>query len=178
MTHIVEFTQAVAHEVFDYDPVSGELYWKEVIPAKYFSKPYFAEMVNTRQAGTPAANVNKSTRYKQVVFQGKLYQVHRVIWLMHYGTWPKNHIDHIDRDRQNNRLGNLRDVTQAKNNLNRSDTTSGHPNIDQRLNRPKSWRVLIKSGGVKLTGKSFATLQEAIQHRDAVRALHSLPPIT
>lgn len=177
MTHIVELTQAVAHEVFDYDPVSGELYWKQEIPHKYFSKPYYAEMVNTRQAGTPAANINKSTGYKQVVFQGKLLQVHRVIWLMHTGKWPVEQLDHIDRVRTNNRLGNLREATHAQNMLNRSDNKSGHPNIFYREGRPKAWRVTRKHAGKTLTQRAFQSLPEAMHYRDATRALHGLPAI-
>jgi hypothetical protein len=46
--------------------------------------------------------------------RGTRFLLHRAIWLMIYGTEP-NQIDHIDGDRTNNRLGNLRSVTQQQN---------------------------------------------------------------
>lgn len=55
---------------------------------------------------------------------GKRYQIHRVIWLWHYGYLPENDIDHIDRNKVNNKVENLREVTRTCNlrNSNRSDT--------------------------------------------------------
>lgn len=177
MTHIVDLTQSVALELFDYDSSTGELRWKAVIPAKYFPSPAIAKMVNTRCAGKPAANVNKSTGYLQVVFQRKLYQVHRVIWLILHGSWPAEQIDHKSRVRNENTPNNLKAVSHAGNMLNRSDNTSGHPNLFFREGRPKPWRVTIKANKVWLTQKAFETLNEALIHRDTVRNANGLPPV-
>lgn len=43
------------------------------------------------------------------------FAAHRAIWFLHYGEWPKGEIDHINMDRTDNRLENLRDVTHAEN---------------------------------------------------------------
>lgn len=177
MTHIVDLTQAVALELFDYDNTSGELRWKDPIPAKYYPSAAVAKMVNTRYAGKPAANLNKNTGYLQVVFQGKLYQVHRVIWLMLHGNWPAKQLDHKSRVRAENTQGNLREVSHAGNMLNRSDNTSGHPNLFFREGRPRPWRVTIRVKGGYLTQRAFASLQEAIDHRDYIRRMHDLPPV-
>lgn len=48
-------------------------------------------------------------------FQGKFHRLHRVIWLMHCGTWPSMDLDHINGIRSDNRIGNLREVTMAQN---------------------------------------------------------------
>lgn len=170
-------TQNEAIELFDYDRVTGELRWKNPIPSKYFEKPAVAKMVNSQRAGKLAANVNKSTGYLQVVFRKRLYQVHRVIWLIVFGNWPKNQIDHINRVRTDNRIENLREACLAKNMLNRGDNSTGHPNISYRANRPKPWKVDIQSGKTRLTGKSFHCLEQAKNHRDFIRQLHNLPEI-
>ena len=47
------------------------------------------------------------------------FMVHRIVWLLNTGEWPKNTIDHINRDPLDNRFENLRDCTQAENNLNK-----------------------------------------------------------
>ena len=46
------------------------------------------------------------------------YYGHRLAWLLHYGTWPEGVIDHINRDKTDNRISNLRDTTTQVNNLN------------------------------------------------------------
>lgn len=56
-------------------------------------------------------------RYRTVVINKKRYYVHRLIWLMHYGYMPKE-IDHINRNKLDNRIENLREVTRSENILN------------------------------------------------------------
>ena len=57
-----------------------------------------------------------------LVFEGKnyLYLVYRIIWLLHDGAWPSKTIDHIDGDRTNDRIENLRDISQKGYNENRT----------------------------------------------------------
>ena len=46
---------------------------------------------------------------------GDIYLANRLAWLHYHGKWPDNLVDHIDHDRANNRILNLRDVTNAVN---------------------------------------------------------------
>ena len=55
--------------------------------------------------------------YKTISILGKRLYTHRVLFWMHTGGWP-DLIDHIDGDKTNNSLGNLRGSTKAKNALN------------------------------------------------------------
>ncbi len=55
--------------------------------------------------------------YKTVSIMGKRYYVHRLIWLMSYGYLP-DLLDHIDRDKTNNKLSNLRVSSKNLNALN------------------------------------------------------------
>jgi len=48
--------------------------------------------------------------YRIIKFQGKKYKAHRLIWLFIYGKWPDDEIDHINRDRLDNRIENLREA--------------------------------------------------------------------
>jgi hypothetical protein len=50
---------------------------------------------------------------------GKRVTLHRYIWLLHTGEWPKMEIDHINRDSLDNRIANLRDVSHSDNMKNR-----------------------------------------------------------
>lgn len=57
------------------------------------------------------------------VYAEKLYVLlgHRLAWFLHYGEIPKNQIDHIDGDRTNNKIENLRDVCHQQNQWNRKN---------------------------------------------------------
>lgn len=48
--------------------------------------------------------------YLSMKFKGKTQSYHRVAWLLYYKEWPKGQIDHIDQDKLNNKIINLRDV--------------------------------------------------------------------
>ena len=57
--------------------------------------------------------------YRVGSLKGKRYYEHRLIWLYHYGEWPKDQIDHINGDRSDNRIENLRECAHQQNSFNR-----------------------------------------------------------
>lgn len=95
-------TQERALQVFDYK--DGALWWKERAQGRSRTKP---------------AGRETNEGYIQVKVDGIAYQAHRVIWLMCYGRWPEGPLDHKDRNKKNNALENLREVTASENALNR-----------------------------------------------------------
>lgn len=106
-------TQEYLKELFYYN--GEDLIWK-VTKAKRI------------KVGTIAGNINKVSGYRVIVVDGKYYKAHRLIWLYHYGSFPDNSIDHIDQNPSNNRIENLRDVTNQENHKNQSkykNNTSG-----------------------------------------------------
>lgn len=60
--------------------------------------------------------------YVQTKFRGLNFQVHRIVWLMHHGDLP-DVLDHINGDRADNRIENLRSVTRAMNRQNLRSAT-------------------------------------------------------
>lgn len=62
-------------------------------------------------------------RYARVSVDGKAQALHRMIYLWHHGNLPKT-LDHIDGDRANNKIENLREATQQQNCLNRKHHTN------------------------------------------------------
>ena len=92
--------------LFSYD--DGILYWK--------SHGDGYECVTGRIAG----NKDKNNGYMIVNVDDKKYYAHRIIWIMFYGDIADDHvIDHIDRNRSNNRIENLRMVSHSLNSHNR-----------------------------------------------------------
>jgi hypothetical protein len=88
------------HDVFRYDPDTGELWWK-------VRRSNRVDM--SRRAGS-----QQRTGYWQFSYKGSVYYQHRVIWEMVHGYEPSE-IDHIDQDKSNNCLANLRECTHAEN---------------------------------------------------------------
>jgi hypothetical protein len=56
-----------------------------------------------------------SNGHIQITINKKLYLAHRCAWLWFYGEWPEHDIDHINGDRSDNRLINLRKATRSQN---------------------------------------------------------------
>jgi len=158
-----------ALEIFNYDPDTGIVRWADHIPRKYFDSDQGYKVVNGRNAGKVIGNMD-SGGYLQVRWKNTAYILHRIIWLMMTGDWPSEHIDHIDHVRTNNRFKNLRDIPKEHNNAHKLSNKSGYSDIfyqDRNTNRP--WLVQVFSKGKYLTQRSFAELQDAIDHRDAIR---------
>lgn len=61
---------------------------------------------------------------------GKLYYAHRLAWFYMTGEWPDPECDHEDKDRSNNRWGNLRPATHGQNQHNRAANKSNETGIN------------------------------------------------
>lgn len=94
----------------DYNPSTGILTWK-IHPSRAV------------KAGDKVTNTS-SHGYIRVKIQGREYLAHRLIWLYVYGYLPKC-IDHIDRNRSNNKLANLREATYQNNSHNMGPRKKG-----------------------------------------------------
>lgn len=99
---------AMARDRLAYDPDTGVLTRRAAVGRGEARK----------RVGQRAGGVDKSVSYRCVSFGGKQHYEHRVIWLMVHGRWPKHQLDHVNGVRDDNRLCNLREATNAENNQN------------------------------------------------------------
>lgn len=82
--------------------------------------------------------------YIRIRINGRKYFAHRLAWLYVYGVWPKNQIDHINGIKDDNRIENLRDVTNKENQQNQKIHRGGKiPNI-QYIKRLNKWAAYIQ----------------------------------
>lgn len=60
-----------------------------------------------------------SKDYRRVFINRVAYAAHRIVWAMNTGSYPEVEIDHINRDKNDNRIANLRSATKSENAANR-----------------------------------------------------------
>lgn len=112
----------------------------------------------------------KQGGYLVVWFEGKLRPVHRVAWYLHHGTWPEV-VEHINRDKLDNRLCNLREADSYLNALNKTkyvNNRSGHKGV-YRQNGGDKWRVQITVRGKVLTWNGIEDFELACLIADSAR---------
>ena len=106
--------------------------------------------------------------YVQTSIKGRFYLVHRIIWEMHNGKIPEGmEIDHINHDRSDNRIENLRLVTGCENKKNQSirkRNKSGFTGVSWH-SKAKKWRAEIKSNGVYRYLGLYSSIDDAINAR-------------
>ena len=135
-------------DVLDYNEITGIFTWKQ----KLSGRGAIGKTAGTTSYG-----------YKAINIDGVRYFAHRLAWLYVYGSWPKKEIDHIDRNRKNNSISNLRDVSRVVNALNtgnRSDTSSGIKGVTFCKDR-NLWQAQINLSGRNITLGRFDTIDEA-----------------
>jgi len=121
-------TQELLKELYEYK--DGTFFWKKT---------------GKEHKSTP---ITAAHRYARLVVNKKAYMLHRLIFLYHNGYLPKV-IDHIDNNRENNSIENLRETTQQLNCLNRlthKTNKSGCKNVHFDKNY-KKWRVCLLVNG-------------------------------
>ena len=152
----MSLTASLLHQTHVYDPNSGILYRR------------------LKHGILKPTGTLHSSGYLFAGIRYKVYKVHRIGWLMHYGEWPKNELDHIDGDRANNRISNLRDVSRLENTRNMAkpiNNTSGVVGVNWDKVRGK-WIAKIGHNDQTVYLGGFGTLEEAAQRRkDAEREL-------
>lgn len=114
--------------------------------------------------------------YRQITFKGRIWRAHHLAWLYMFGSLPASSIDHIDGDRSNNSIANLREVTFAGNSQNQriahKDSKFGKLGVDKLTHR-KLFRARIQCEGKRITLGYFKTPEEAHQtYLMAKRAFH------
>lgn len=142
MTH----TEAVTFLFFD--KKTGFLYCKE-------------DRLPRKRKGDIACIFHKNSGYRRIKFKQKSYFAHRVVWLLHYGEWPKDTLDHINGIKTDNRIENLRDVSKRENSSWTYKHRSGHLIGTSFVKSKNKWSAKIKLGNKKIHLGLFKTAEEA-----------------
>ncbi len=108
-----------------------------------------------------------SRGYLILKIKGIQYKAHRVAWFLHYGQWPTLTIDHIDSNRTNNAISNIREVDQKTNNrerrYSRNEKTGEYGIYLDEYTKGLKKKYSISDG--KITAR-FYTIKEAKEYRE------------
>ena len=138
-------SQKKLQELFDYK--DGQLYWKERINSSI-------------DLSKPAGCIEKNG-YRRIQIEGKIYREHRLVWKYHYGKDPKEFIDHIDGNRSNNNIENLREATNQQNLFNTGPSKNNKLGIKGVIKYGNKYRATIIINGKSKYLGMFNTTEEA-----------------
>lgn len=135
-------------EIVNYNPDTGEL--------RRIKK-------TSRSAGVgKVMGAKNSSGYLVCTIHKKSYYVHRLAWLYMTGDWPHEIIDHVNRDKTDNRWRNLRAASYSQNGANRiasSNNACGAKGVRQ--GSRNRWRAQIGIKGIYYNLGSFDTVEAA-----------------
>lgn len=145
-------------QCFELDIESGSLTWK-ARPREHFPTERGWLVFLGAYAGKRADHLGPHG-YRRVSVDGDRYAAHRIVWKMVHGTDPET-IDHINRDRSDNRPSNLRSCTEHENALNRPMHKNNRCGVKGVHACNGKWRAMIRFEGRSRHIGLFETLEEA-----------------
>lgn len=176
MTPAQQLFAAHGHEIFRYDFSTGLFTYAADAPLRAFASEKTRKTWLAKCAGRPA-DVANNRGYYSLRFRHLRVSSHRFAWFLAYGEWP-GAIDHINGDKRDNRLVNLRDVDQTTNRMNqrrRSDNRSGVTGVFFNKARGMWVAEICVSGRRRHLGR-FASRDEAVRVRLATQEVMGFSP--
>lgn len=140
-------TAEVLRSLLDYDASTGRFLW--------------LKSTGAAKEGAEAGGLS-STGYVRIAIFGKRYQAHQLAWLHQYSEWP-GELDHINGDKADNRIANLRKAHRDENLQNQRKAHSNNKAgiLGVSLTKRGRFVVMIQSGGERKYLGSYATAEEA-----------------
>ena len=157
----VPLTCEILRKFVNYDPNTGLLTWR-------------LRATRTAEPGKPLGSVVgklPDKGYIVITLFGTTYQAHRLAWLHYHGQFPEKQIDHIDHDRTNNKIANLRESSLHTNMKNKSLYTTNTTGYSGVTLKGTSWLARIGVNGTKVLLGAFRTFDEAVAARKAAEKL-------
>jgi len=158
--------QEMLHRLLDYDPDTGIFMWKQK-----------RKGIKT---GIPLGCDN-GFGYLRITVTGKSEYAHRLAWIYSYGYWPTETIDHINGNKSDNRIANLRMATYAENSQNKRTAQSNNKSNILGVSwhkKANKWQVHICTDRIRKYLGLFDDKYEAEQtYINAKRSMHKFSTI-
>jgi HNH endonuclease/AP2 domain len=159
-------TSEILRKNLSYDSCTGVFIWLD--------RPWLKSNLNAKYRGKIAGFVNK-VGYRYIHIGGALHLAHRLAWIYVYGGQPPRFIDHMNGQKDDNRIKNLRLATKSQNGMNRGaqrNNTSGFKGVYWHKQVGK-WNAYIKLRGRRHSLGLFEDISAAAAaYRAAAHRLH------
>ena len=159
MTHIKEIPEDIG-EYLRYE--DGKLFWTQ-------------RAAQRLQIGDEAGGLYPKIGYRRVKFRDSIYLTHRIIWFLIKKEQPPRILDHINNNKTDNRIENLREVTYSENEQNKNkqkNNTSGVKGVFW-CTRDKKWIARVAKNRKRTCVGYFSDLKDAEQAvKQARKELH------
>lgn len=162
------FTQAYLRQILQYDEETGVFTWRVRLP-----QSQIRNLWNRRYAGKEAGHIMPSG-YSTIRLKPRHFYAHQLAWFYVYGEWPTCDIDHINMERSDNRISNLRKATRSQNKGNvkaHPRNTSGTRGVVWDKHRQK-WRAQIMINGRQTNLGRYDTFADAKKAFDQAAIPH------
>lgn len=137
---------------FTYDPITGEI------------RGVIGQVITGKTLGYIDCKVFCGNKYSRVYG-------HRLAWYLHYGKLPLDQIDHIDGDKSNNRISNLREVNNQQNQWNQVNAKGYHWD-----KATKKFKAYLKVNKKRIFIGRFKTEEEAHNAYLEAKSKHHIIP--
>lgn len=154
-------------EVLDYDPGTGVFAWAEPEASWFKTRGHWEAYLGWVEGKAPFRPTHSGGYATGRILAVELL-AHRVAWAWYYGVWPTQ-IDHINHERTDNRIANLRQAPQKQNARNASrrvDNTSGVTGVVWQKDR-KKWAAQIMVDGKAISLGRYDKFEDAVAARKA-----------
>jgi len=170
MKHDHEISPEYVRDVLIYTSDDGLFRWRNR-PIEHFTSPRVWAMWNTKYAGALAGSL-ESRGYLQITLGRRLRMAHRLVWAYVHDRWPVGELDHINGDRADNRIANLREAPSGENSWNhavRRDSSTGVTGVSYHKDTGKFAAYIGEGGGLRHLGL-FLTVEDAVRARKQAEA--------
>ena len=157
-------TQDLLKELLQYNPETGLFTWRKR-DRRHFKSDQSWNRFNTVYAGKLVGS-KKTGGYMQTRIFGKIYTLHRLVFLWVNGAFPKNQVDHVNRVTSDNRWSNLRMVSQGENLRNQKkykNNSSGVTGVTKGVGC--AWVARINVDGRLVTLGTYKKKEDAVRAR-------------
>ena len=168
MTNATIPSPELLRKLLRYEPDTGRLFWLER-PPEMFSSHRACNAWNARFSGKESFITLDTKGYCMGGILNKSYRLHRIAFTIYHGFWPYALIDHVDGNKTNNKIQNLREATASQNSCNRKATINGKSKFLGVYwhSHDKRWRAKLKSNGKQFHLGNFTCEIKAAKAYDA-----------